>query len=157
MLWAAKAILAVASTIAGGLPAPAPTAFLPLISAWWTTAGPPVIDSMATSGCCITSCTDSIEGVSSETTKLCNPVASATNSFNFSIVQRVMFLAPGWAPKNNVFPPANIMMALAITVSEGLVLGPTAPMTPNGAYSYITSPPSPVSASGCRISGPGVL
>ena len=49
------------------------------------------------------------------------------------------------------------MIALAITVSEGFVLGPTAPITPYGNRSYITIPPSPFSTTGSRISGPGVL
>ena len=56
-----------------------------------------------------------------------------------------------------LLPAANMLMLLLMTVSVGLVLGVTEPITPNGEYSNKTMPPSPVSAVVVKSSIPGVL
>ncbi len=56
-----------------------------------------------------------------------------------------------------MFPPAIIPMELQITVSEGLVAGVIAPITPKGPISTSVSPLSPDHAMVCKSSVPGVL
>ena len=61
---------AVSSTTTGGLPAPAPMAFLPLESTVLTMAGPPVATSMRILGWLIMALVFSIEGADTVTTRL---------------------------------------------------------------------------------------
>ncbi|MNL20699.1 hypothetical protein D3C87_1419570 [compost metagenome] len=62
MSLAAFSISAVSSTTTGGLPAPAPIAFLPVDITVLTMAGPPVATSMRTLGCAIIALVLSIDG-----------------------------------------------------------------------------------------------
>ena len=154
---AAFLISAVSSISAGGLPAPAPMPRLPEESTAVTTPGPPVAAINWIAGWCIMISLDASVGFSTVHATLSGPPASKEASFTRLMAYIDVLIAWGWGLNTTVFPPASIPIALQSTVSEGLVQGVMAPITPKGPISTRVSPRSPVYASVVISSVPGTL
>ena len=157
MSFAAFSISAVSSTTTGGLPAPAPIAFLPVDITALTIPGPPVATSIRTFGWFIMIFVFSIDGSLTVTIKFLGAPSSSNLAFSFLINQMETPFERGCGLNTTVFPPASIAMELQITVSVGFVVGAIAPITPNGQYSTNVSPSSPDKASVVKSSTPGDL
>ena len=157
MSLAAFSIFALSSTTAGGLPAPAPIAFLPLERTVLTIAGPPVATSILTFGWAIIRLVFSIEGSETVTMRFAGAPAAASALFSSLTSQSETFFALGCGLNTTVLPAASMPIELQMIVSVGLVVGVIAPMTPKGEYSTIVRPSSPVMASVVRSSIPGVF
>ena len=156
MSFAAFAMSALASTRAGGLPAPAPIAFLPLDSTACTMPGPPVATSSRTSLCCIIALVFSMDGSATVTIRFGGAPAATRARLSSRISQWLMFVARGCGLNTTALPAASMPMALLMMVSVGLVVGVIAPITPNGEISTVVRPSSPDHASVTRSSVPGV-
>ena len=148
---------AVSSTRAGGFPAPAPMPLFPEERTAVTTPGPPVAAISGISGCFIIILLDSIVGLASATATLTGPPAARDALLIRSTAYNEVLIAWGWGQNTTVFPPANIPIALHNTVSEGLVQGQIAPITPKGPISIRVRPRSPDHAVVVISSVPGVF
>ena len=145
-----------ASTTTGGLPAPAPIAFLPELSTVFTMPGPPVATSILTSGCDIIALVFSMDGSATVTTRLSGAPTAWSAWLILRICHSDRFLALGCGLKTTELPAASMPIVLQVIVSVGLVVGVIAPTTPKGEYSTVVSPLSPDQASVTRSSTPGV-
>ena len=153
---AAWGMSAVASTTAGGLPAPAPMAFFPLDRTDRTMPGPPVATSRRTAGWAIIAFVFSIEGLSTVVMRFAGAPASARAALMRRMSQWVIRVARGWGLKTTALPAASMPIELLMTVSVGFVVGVIAPMTPKGENSMVVRPSSPLQASVTMSSTPGV-
>ncbi len=156
MSFAAFSMFAVASTRAGGLPAPAPIAFLPLDSTAFTMPGPPVATRRRTSLCCIIALVFSIDGSITVTIRFGGAPAATSAWLSLRISQWLTFVARGCGLNTTALPAASMPMPLLMIVSVGFVVGVIAPITPNGEISTVVRPASPDQASVTRSSVPGV-
>ena len=127
---AACAMSAVWSTTTGGLPAPAPMAFLPELSTVVTMPGPPVATSIFTPGCAIILLVFSIDGSATVTIRLSGAPTSCSARFSVWTCHSVKLLARGCGLNTTALPAASMPIALQVTVSVGFVVGVMAPMTP---------------------------
>ena len=148
---------AVGSTTTGGLPAPAPIAFLPLDSTALTMPGhrwPPA----AAPACAPSSrwCSRSRVPPRSRPGSAGAP-ATASAALILRISQWVIFVARGCGLNTTALPAASMPMPLLIIVSVGLVVGVIAPITPKGDISKVVRPSSPDQASVVRSSSAGSL
>ena len=154
---AAFSISAVSSTTAGGLPAPAPIAFLPDDITVFTMAGPPVATSMLIRGSLIRTLVLSMDGLVTVTTMF----AGAPNWASLLLISSTAYSDTlrerGCGLNTTVLPAASMPMLLLIMVSVGLVVGVIEPITPNAEYSINVKPPSPETALVVRSSIPGVF
>ena len=148
---------AVSSTSAGGFPAPAPIPLLPDESTAVTTPGPPVATISWISGCFINILLLSSVGFATVHAICSGPPASAEALLIISMANCDVFTAAGCGLKTTVFPPAIMPIVLQMIVSEGLVHGVIAPITPKGPISTRVSPLSPDHAVVCISSVPGVF
>ena len=155
--FAAFGISAVSSTTTGGLPAPAPIAFLPEERSILTTPGPPVATSILTDGSFTILFDVSIVGLATVATIFSGPPAARTALFTRSTAYAEILFACGWGLKRTPLPPASIQILLQITVQLGLVEGVIAPIIPNGAISISVKPLSPAKARVSRSAVPRVL
>ena len=153
---AARSRSAVSSTTTGGFPGPATTARLPEFRAARATAGPPVTQIIATSGCRkMMSAVSSVGSVITQI-RLSMPRSSKIASLNRCTPSDATRLPLGWGFTTNVFPPAIMLIALPVIVGSEWVTGVIAPMTPNGACSMTASPLSPLNTWLFMNSMPGV-
>ncbi len=157
MCRAACSTCAVSSTTAGGFPGPAQMARLPLAIAAFTTAPPPVTTISRMSGCAITCCAVSMDGLDRHVTTFAGPPAPVIALFSSATVSIEHRFASGCTQKTTLLPAASMPMALQMMVEVGLVDGVIAPMTPNGAGSVSDSPWSPVTALGEQVLQAGGL
>src|SRR5215472_19308742 len=135
---------AVSSTTTGGLPGPAATTRLPLLSAARTTATPPVATTILTLRCVISAVPVSMVGSSTPVITLSGPPATTTAWLISSIVFMLQTLALGWALTTVALPAAIMQIALLRITDDGFVTGVIATTTPNGAQSCTVKPWSPV-------------
>ena len=127
---AALAMLAVSSTTTGGLPDPAPMAFLPLESTMLTICGPPVATNIVMSGWLMSFLVVSGVGFAMRVMRLAGAPVAIIARLRTSTNQALRCRALGWGLKTTVLPAESMPMVLQMMVSVGLVVGVTAPMTP---------------------------
>ena len=130
MHFAACSMSAVSSTTAGGLPAPAPIAFLPELSTALTMPGPPVATSIRTFGWAIIALVFSSDGAVTVTTRLSGAPAARSARLMRRTCQHDSLATRGCGLNTTALPAASIPMELQVMVSVGLVVGVIAPITP---------------------------
>ncbi len=99
----------------------------------------------------------SMVGFATVQAMLSGPPASKEASFSRLMAKIDVWIAWGWGLNTTVLPPANMPIVLHSTVSDGLVQGVMAPMTPKGPISTRVKPLSPDQAMVVMSSVPGVL
>ncbi len=154
---AALPMSAVSSTKTGGLPAPAPMPRFPEESTAVTTPGPPVATIRGMSGCFIIALLLSSVGFATVAAITEGPPKACEAALTSFTANCEVFAAPGCGLKTTALPPASMPMVLHSTVSEGLVEGVIAPMTPKGPISVKVRPRSPDQARVVMSSVPGVF
>ena len=131
----ARIISAESSITAGTLPAPTPSAGLPLLYAALTIPGPPVAKIISAD--CIKRFVKSNDGTSiQEIISSGAPASTAASNTTFA-ASIVLFLALGCGLIIIPFLVFSAAKVLNITVDVGLVVGITAAITPTGSNTFL--------------------
>mmetsp|Transcript_7017 Transcript_7017/g.22223 ORF Transcript_7017/g.22223 Transcript_7017/m.22223 type:complete len:257 (+) Transcript_7017:787-1557(+) len=139
ILSAASSRSALSSTVTTALPAPTPSAGVPLEYAALTIAPPPVASTR--SACCMRSLVLATDGLSMPMTRSAGaPIRSSAPRIS-STMSALVFCARGCGAMMMELRPLTAAMDLMTGVASGLVEGDSAPITPTG-LAILTTPRS---------------